>query len=145
MIEARIDQAQRNDFDVQGARQQGMGIEFATKAVAGPETGTGAIDQGEDAGMDRIAVTVARDRNANWFRQRLAVKWRWHPPWIVRIAGGHYTRGEAQIVHGTRNRALHRRELGKKAALDSNGRIECGDSAWCGLERRHAIGKRREP
>src|SRR5262249_20222080 len=50
----------------------------------------GALDQGDDAGMHRIAMPIARDRNADRRRQRHAVERYWHPPRITRIVLRHH-------------------------------------------------------
>src|SRR5439155_20963714 len=67
-----------------------------------------AVDQPANTGMDCVSVTVASDRNANRFRQRLAVEWRGHPPRIARIAGGHHACCEARVCHASRTRTLNR-------------------------------------
>src|SRR5437773_483372 len=103
------------------------------------------VDYPANAGVDWISVTVACDRNADRFRQRLAVEWHGYPQWIARIAGRHDARCETHIFHGTGNRPLYRRELGKKAALDGGRRIERRDPARRGLERCDAVGESREP
>src|SRR5438093_1327839 len=102
------------------------------------------IDQPADARMDWISVTVARNCNANRLQQRLAVEWRWHPPRIARIAPGHNAGGKTHVVHRSRNRPLHRCELGEKAALHDGRRIECGDTARGRLKRRHTVRKSRK-
>ncbi len=93
--------------------------------------------------MEWISVTIACDRNADRFRQRLAVEWRGYPQWIARVAGRHHARCETHILHATGNRSLYRRELRKKTALDAGRRIECRDPARRGLERRDAVGESR--
>src|SRR5262249_16468585 len=65
------------------------------------------VEQLDNTWMNRIAVTIARDSNADWFRQRVAIEWRGHPPRIARIADGHNACCQSHICNRTRNRTLH--------------------------------------
>src|SRR5207244_12000165 len=56
--EWRIDQAERDHLEIQRSRQNRMRIQFAAESVAGPETGTRAIDQGIARAFER---QVGRD------------------------------------------------------------------------------------
>src|SRR5215469_17799253 len=46
MIEARVDEPQGNDFDIQPPGQVGMRIEFAAKAVSSPKAFPCPVEQG---------------------------------------------------------------------------------------------------